>query len=126
MRTAIMTLALAALTGAPLAVTGAPTAPPPTPTPQTAPETSVDSEQLDTFTSIYVEMQDARSKLSNRMANAESPEDAQKIQRSMDQKFNEVIEAHGWDLEEYNEVASAINSNPDLRQRALSMINEKS
>jgi hypothetical protein len=36
-----------------------------------------------------------------------------------------TIEGHGWSLDKYNEIAQAITANPELKERALDLINQK-
>jgi restriction endonuclease Mrr len=91
-----------------------------------APATEVTEAQLDTFATIYVEMQSVQADLSQQVAEADSPEQAQQIQQQLESSLIEVIEENGWDVDTYNEVAEAINRDPELRMQVVTLINQQS
>ncbi len=133
MRNLLLTIALAALPAAAVAVPPAqppaqPEQQPPPPTMPSAPTGAVDvtEEHLDTFASIYVDMEATRADLQERAAATESPEEMAEIQQEMNQKFVSIIEDNGWTLERYNQVAQTLNTDERLRMRAVELIGEKS
>ncbi len=106
--------------------------PPPVPPPAAeapdvpAPEMpTVSSNELETFVEIYVDLQETASKYEAELAEVETAEDAQGIQERMHEESVGKIEDHGWNLDRYNSVAQTVNSNPDLVQQALRMIEER-
>lgn len=101
--------------------------PPPSATPQQQePAVEVDESDLQTFATIYVDMQQARAGLQQDMAAAGSQEEAQQIQQDMESQLVSIIEENGWTLEEYNQVTDAINQDAELREQAIQLINEQS
>jgi hypothetical protein len=105
-------------------------APPPAPQPQqpALPEQPLDVSisDLDTFADIYVELQEVATEYDSRMAAAESQEEAQELQMEMVEESIQTIESHGWTPERYTSVAEAINTDPNLHQEAIALIEEKS
>jgi hypothetical protein len=105
---------------------------PPAPPPAQAPAPSVDQgmevsdQELETFAEIYVDLQETATKFEEEMASVESEQDAQDVQSRMQQESIEKIAEHGWTPDQYNRVAQAVNSDPELIEKTLSLIEEKS
>lgn len=104
----------------------APTAPPPPPAQQQQPTMNVTSADVEKFVEIYVDVETTRSELAAEMSGATDAEEAQKVQARMRDEIIGTIEDHGWSLDKYNEVAQAITADPQLKEQALDLINEKS
>lgn len=107
---------------------GQPPAPPPAqaPAPSVQQGTEVSEDELDTFAEIYVELQETATKFEEEMASVETEEEAQDVQSRMQQESIDKIAEHGWTPDQYNRVAQAVNSDPELIERTLSLIEEKS
>lgn len=131
------TFAIAALSGWAFAASAQPPAPPPdqgpqpqqprTPAPQQQqPTADVSESELDTFTSIYVEVQEISDEYDARMASAEDPQEAQQLQTEMRDEILSTIEDEGWTQQEYSETARAINNDQELLEQAMAMIQQKS
>lgn len=107
---------------------GQPPAPPPAqaPAPSVQQGTEVSEDELDTFAEIYVELQETATKFEEEMASVETEEEAQDVQSRMQQESIDKIAEHGWTPDQYNRVAQAVNSDPALIERTLSLIEEKS
>jgi hypothetical protein len=112
-----------------------PTPPPPPPQQQqqTPPpgmnqqqQVSVSDSDVRKFAEIYVEVEEKRNELTGEMNAAESQEDAQDIQARMQEKIVETIADHGWSVARYNEIATAISNDQELRTQALELISELS
>jgi hypothetical protein len=82
----------------------------------------VTDDDLQTFATIYMGMEQARTELSQEMAAAESTEAAEEIRGSANERMVAVIEEQGWTLERYNAVAAEVNEDPDKRSRVLDII----
>lgn len=93
-------------------------------TPQAVPQTQVGEPEVKKFAEIYVEIEKTRSELSREMADAENEEEAEEIQGRMQDKIVEAIEDSGWSMAEYNQVAQAINDDPQLREQAITHIKQ--
>lgn len=87
-------------------------------------QSEVGEPEVRKFAEIYVEIEKARSELSEEMANAESEEDAKALEAQMQDEIVAKIEDSGWSLAEYNQVAHAINNDPALREQALEHIRQ--
>jgi hypothetical protein len=98
---------------------------PPAPEPQ-APSADVSDTDLDTFATIYVELQKTAAEYSERIQDAESPEESQELQSQMRDDSVQTVEEQGWSVEMYNMVAQAINADPALAEKAMALIGEKS
>lgn len=120
MKNVLLTIALAALPVAAIAV--------PPPTMPTAPAEAVEvtEEHLDTFATIYVDMEATRAEMQERAATTESPEEMAEIQQELNRKFVSIIEDNGWTLNRYNQIAQTLNTDERLRMRAIELIGEKS
>lgn len=86
----------------------------------------VSDDDLQTFATIYTGMEQARTQLSQELAAAESPEQAEEIRTGANDRMVAVIEDNGWSLDRYNEVAAAINENAELRSRVLDLLQSDS
>lgn len=108
--------------------------PPPPPPQQQAPQmpqqqqqtVDVSDAELKKFAKIYVDVQKTRDELSSELSGTESQEQAQEIQARMRNAIVQTIEDHDWSIEQYNRVATAISSDPDMREEALEIINNLS
>lgn len=114
-----------------------PTPPPPPsqqqqqPTPPPGPQqqqqqVQVSESDIQKFAEIYIEVEEARNELSDEMNEAANQEEAQEIQARMQEEIVATIADHGWSVSRYNEVATAISNDPELRSEALDLINELS
>ncbi len=102
--------------------------PPPVPPPaaEQPPMPEVSGSELSTFVDIYVDLQETATRFEQEMAAVETAEQAQDIQERMRDESIDTIEGHGWTLDQYNTIAQAVNSDPDLVQEALRLIEERS
>ena len=96
---------------------------PPPPQPA-AEQAEVGEQDVRKFAEIYVEIEATRTQLSREMANAETQEQAQDIQARMQDEIIAKIEDNGWSMTQYNQVANAINNDPQLREQAISHIKQ--
>jgi hypothetical protein len=87
---------------------------------------SVSDSDIQKFAEIYVEVEETRNELTLEMNEASSQEEAQEIQTRMQQEIVAAIADHGWSVDRYNDVATAISNDPELRTQALDLINELS
>src|SRR5690606_5703254 len=86
--------------------------------------TNVSEADLAKFVDIYINVETTRGELAAEMSAAGDPAEAQKVQARMRDEIIGVIEAEGWSLDKYNQVAQAITANPELRERAMELINQ--
>jgi hypothetical protein len=129
----ILAAAAATLASTALAQDAPPGQAPPQPAPapdqqapgeEAAPE--VTESQLDTFTTIYVDLQTMNTEFQEELSEVETQEEAREIQARLQEDSIALIEEHGWSVDRYNQVADAIDTQPDVLERAFELIDEKS
>ncbi len=101
-------------------------APPPAPSQQQQQQTQVSDSDVQKFAEIYLEVEEARNALSVELNDAASQEEAQEIQARMQEEIVATIADHGWSVSRYNEVATVISNDEELRSQALDLIDELS
>ena len=85
-------------------------------------QVEVGDQEVRKFAEIYVEIEKTRSELAREMANAETQEQAQDVEVRMQDEMIATIQDSGWSVDQYNQVANAINNDPQLREEALNHI----
>ena len=83
---------------------------------QQAPEVDLSEEQIDTFVSAFVAVQEVRNDFSERLQGAEDESEAQSMQQEAQDEMVQAVEDSGMTVEEYNEVAMALQNDPELMQ----------
>jgi Domain of unknown function (DUF4168) len=94
---------------------------------QTSPAepTNVSDKDLRAFVNAYVEYQKIRQNYEPKMNNTRDEKEKQKIQREGDDKVKQALEKQGLTPQAYNRLFVAVNGNPQLRQKALALINDE-
>jgi Domain of unknown function (DUF4168) len=94
---------------------------------QTSPAepTNVSHKDLRAFVKAYVEYQKIRQNYEPKMNNTRDEKEKQKIQREGDDKVKQALEKQGLTPQAYNRLFVAVNGNPQLRQKALALINDE-
>jgi len=95
----------------------------PMPEQQEAPEVS--DAQVEAFVDAYVAVNDVREEYTERLQNAEDQEQAQQLQQEANDAMSDAIAESGMDVEEYQEVAMAVNADPDVREQVTEMLEER-
>lgn len=90
---------------------------------QEAPDVS--DEQIEQFVDAYINLSDVREDYTTRVQEAEDQEEAQAIQEEANEAMTAAIEDAGLSMEEYQEVAMAINADSEIRERVTSMLEER-
>jgi phage shock protein A len=86
----------------------------------------VTDEEIETFATIYVELQETAERFEQEISEVESEEEAQAVQARMQQASINALEKHGWTPDRFNQVAEALNRNPEQIEKTLRLIEEKS
>lgn len=81
----------------------------------------VSDDQLQTYAEAEQKVQEIRDDFQEQMPTAESPEEAQTLQQEAQQEMVSAVEDAGLTVEEYNQIASQMQANPELRQRMESL-----
>ncbi|MBN1238169.1 MAG: DUF4168 domain-containing protein [Gammaproteobacteria bacterium] len=105
----------------------APTTPDPVPAEPQAPlePEDVTDEDMETFATIYVALQETAEKYEQEIAAVESEEEAQAVQARLQQESIGTLQRHGWTPDQFNRVAEALNRDPEKVQKTLRLIEEK-
>lgn len=113
---------------APAALAQQPAEPPAPPPAAAAPEQAIEvsDQEIETFATIYVDLQETADKFEQEMAKVESEQEAQEVQTKMQQESIETLDKHGWTPDQFNRVAQAVNQNPELIEKTLKLIEDKS
>jgi hypothetical protein len=94
---------------------------------QTSPAepTNVSDKDLRAFVKAYVDYQKIRQNYEPKMNNTRDEKEKHKIQREGDDKVKQALEKQGLTPQAYNRLFVAVNGNPQLRQKALALINNE-
>jgi hypothetical protein len=87
--------------------------------------TNVSDKDLRAFVKAYVDYQKIRQNYEPKMNNTRDEKEKQKIQREGDDKVKQALEKQGLTPQAYNRLFVAVNGNPQLRQKALALINNE-
>jgi hypothetical protein len=94
--------------------------------PQAAEPADVSDADLDTFTTIYVDLLATVAKFEGEMQSAKDEQQAQEIRTRMQSESVAKVAQRGWTPDKFNSVTEAINRNPALAEKAAKLIDEKS
>jgi hypothetical protein len=86
---------------------------------------AVSDAELDTFTTIYVDLLDTADKFEAEMKSAQTEEQALAIRERIETESVAKVAQRGWTPQKFNSVGDAINRNPDLADKAAKLIDEK-
>lgn len=84
-------------------------------------QAEVSDDQLKTYAEAEKKVQEIRDEFQQQMPNAETPEEAQALQQEAQEEMVSAVEDSGLSVEEYNQIASLVQTNPELRDRIDSL-----
>lgn len=96
----------------------------PPPGQQQAPEIEVGEQELRSFTEAQVEIESLRGEYQTRLQEAGGQEEARQIEQEANEEMVQVVEDQGLDVQRYTQIARAIDSDPELRQRFMELRQE--
>jgi hypothetical protein len=98
------------------------------PTPPTAPAeqpaTQVSEADMQKFAEIYVDVETTRVQVAEEMNAAKEALPPEEAQVRLQQELVATIEQHGWSIDRYNRVATAISNDPEKRDKTVELINK--
>lgn len=97
-------------------------APPPDPAQQ--PAVDVSDADMQKFAEIYVDVETTRVQVAEEMNAADEEVAAEEAQVRLHQELASTIEEHGWTVDRYNQVATAISNDPEKRDKTVELINQ--
>lgn len=84
---------------------------------------SFQDKDLQKFAELQKPIQEIRNDYSKRLQSTQKPEDAAKLQKDATDKMVEVVKDSGLEVQTYNQIAVAMQSNPKLEAKIQSMMN---
>ena len=80
-------------------------------------------QDLKKFAELQKPIQDIRNDYSKRLQSTQQPEKAAELQKEATDKMVEVVKDSGLEVQTYNQIAVAMQSNPELQAKIQSMMN---
>lgn len=81
---------------------------------------------LKTFAEIYAALQKADAKFERDMSTAQTVEEARAAADERQRARDDALTSHGWTRSKFDSVASAIDADPALTERAIELFDEDS
>lgn len=91
---------------------------------QQAPQVDVNDQQLNQFVEAQGAIAEIQQDFSGRLQGVEDPEEAHSLQVEANDAMTKAVEDAGLSVEQFNEIAMAIQANPDLQQRLSDMLGQ--
>lgn len=85
----------------------------------------VSEDQIEAFVQAYVRLSEVREEYTARVQGADDEEEARELQQEANEAMTTAIEEAGLSVEEYQQVALAINADAELRGRVTEMLSEE-
>ncbi len=82
----------------------------------------VSDQQLQQFATAQVEITRINQDFTGRLQNVDDPEKAYELQMEANEEMTQAVEDAGLNVESFNEIAMAIQSDPELQQRLGAML----
>jgi Domain of unknown function (DUF4168) len=86
---------------------------------------NISDEELKVFAKAYVQVDKIRLAYEPSLRNAQSPEQAQNIQREATGKMEKAVEEQGLTRESYVSILTTVNGDADLRGKTIKLIEEE-
>jgi len=84
---------------------------------EATPQTAVTDQTVDTFADAFVAVQGIREEYTERLHGASDEAEAQALQQEAQEEMMRAVEQSGMSVQEYNEVAMALQNDPALMER---------
>jgi uncharacterized protein HemX len=85
--------------------------------------TEVSEAELQKFAEIYVDVETTRVQVTEEINAADETVAPEEAQGRLQQELVATIEQHGWTVDRYNKVATAISQDPAKRDKTVEIIN---
>lgn len=97
---------------------------------QTTPEPhqsiELTEEKIEQFVDAMTEVREIRDEAAAELERADDTQQAQQVQQDAQIRMIEAVENAGLSVEEYNQIAMMMSSDPELQQRVSSRLEERS
>lgn len=91
---------------------------------QQPPQTDVSEQELSQFADAQGQISSIQQDFSGRLQGVEDPEKAHELQVQANQEMTAAVEDAGLDVESFNNIAMAIQNDPELQQRLTAMMQD--
>ena len=88
-------------------------------------QSKIDPTQLKSFARVYVEFEKIRDTYEPRLSKAQGDQEAQVIQKEAGAKVDEALAKEGLSRETYSQIINTLNTDSELRAKAMQLIDEE-
>jgi GTP1/Obg family GTP-binding protein len=92
---------------------------------QQQPTKDVTEQELEKFAKAQLQISEIQQDFAGRLQGIEDPEKAHELQVQANEEMTEAVEEVGLDVESFNEIAMAIQNDPELQQRLTAMLQDQ-
>ncbi len=89
---------------------------------QQPPQIDVSDQQLQQFAEAQMQISEIQQDFSGRLQDVEDPERAHELQVQANEEMTEAVSDAGLDVESFNDIAMAIQNDPELQERLTTML----
>lgn len=93
--------------------------------PADPPQVDVSEQELQQFAEAQVQISEIQQDFAGRLQNVEDPEKAHELQIQANEEMTDAVESAGLDVDSFNNIAMAIQNNPELQQRLTTMLQDQ-
>lgn len=87
--------------------------------------TEVSDQQLQQFATAQMQISEIQQDFSARLQGVEDAEEAHELQVKANEEMTDAVEEAGLDVQAFNEIAMAIQNDPELQQRLTAMLHDQ-
>ena len=88
-------------------------------------QSKIDPTQLKSFAQVYVELEKIRDTYEPRLNKAQGDQETEAIQKEAKVKIDEALAKEGLSRETYSQIINTLNTDSELRAKAMQLIDEK-
>ncbi|MFU8831449.1 MAG: DUF4168 domain-containing protein [Wenzhouxiangella sp.] len=92
---------------------------------QQQPTANVTEQDLEKFAKAQVQISEIQQDFAGRLQGVDDPEKAHELQVKANEEMTDAVEEVGLDVESFNEIAMAIQNDPELQQRLTAMLQDE-
>lgn len=90
---------------------------------QAAPTYDVSTQELSAFVEAKNEVDEISAEYSDRFQNLQDPAQGEQLQQEMNERMVEAVQSSGLTIDQYNQIAMAVQYDPDVQAQFLQMAN---
>jgi hypothetical protein len=88
-------------------------------------QSKIDPTQLKSFARVYVEFEKIRDTYEPRLNKAQGDQETEAIQKEAGAKIDEALAKEGLSRETYSQIINTLNTDSELRAKAMQLIDEE-